>query len=149
MEKFKIEEHKSYDKFYHILGPDSGDMFIRIDNDDVDQNEMDLMSAKIVKILNDNWDKPEYSVEKLPLVNWFKKKFKQITEDLLNGEDAIDVSIKDNTITFSVDAGDAGIHRGGIVKITSKGVKVTLPEIIEGGGVEEDLEAAVESKWKK
>lgn len=48
-----------------------------------------------------------------------------------------------------MDAGDAGIHRGGIVKITSKGVKVTLPEIIEGGGVEEDLEAAVESKWKK
>lgn len=149
MEKFKIEDHKSHDKFYHILGPGDGDMFIRIDNDDVDQAEMEVTSAKIVKILNDNWNKPKYATKNFPMESWFKKKFQEITEDLLNGEEAIDIVIKDNQITFSVDAGDYGIHRGGVVKITSKGVRVTLPEIIEGGGVEEELEVAVESKWKK
>jgi hypothetical protein len=74
----------------------------------------------------------------------FVKYFNEATEDESNGEkcDVLMYAITENgiEIEFEVDCGRWGVHDGGRVSISTTGrIYVTLPEIIEGGGVEDEL----------
>lgn len=73
-----------------------------------------------------------------------KNKFYEITEGILNGETMIDVKQFDNQITFVVDCNRYGMHHGGEIKIQGDRVKIELPEIIEGGGIEGRLKSWIE-----
>lgn len=53
---FTIEEHKSYAKSFAIFGP----LMLMVDNDDVDQSAVTLLSERLVEILNEHWS-PVYA----------------------------------------------------------------------------------------
>jgi len=48
---YKIEDHKYYDKFFYIVDQD-GQQLCRIDNDDVDPDEVQANAELIVKAVN-------------------------------------------------------------------------------------------------
>lgn len=84
---------------------------------------------------------------------WFKEEFERIAEEEGNGETLEKVKIKNEnnllTITFDVDCGRAGLHRGGNITITERGVVRThLPEIIEGSGIDNELKRNIEKLIK-
>ncbi len=100
-----------------------------------------------------DWPKVEIMLEELGVLpkmvypitpSEFSSVFKECTEDIMNGEEAINVVIKsDNSgikITFDLDCEDAGVHMGSYVTINDDKYKIRLPEIIEFCGIEEMLE---------
>jgi hypothetical protein len=83
--------------------------------------------------------------------NWLADTFQSITEDTHNGETIEDISIDDDgddiTILFTVDGNRAGKHDDNRIIINKKigysEVKVRLCELLEGGGIEEELETKI------
>lgn len=52
MKIFAIQIHDGSDKSFLIFGP----IDLEVDYDDVDHKEQDLLSKKVVKILNKHWN---------------------------------------------------------------------------------------------
>ena len=85
---------------------------------------------------------------------WFKEIFYEATENCSNGESAKKIKIKttDTTILieFAVDCGRRGIHKDNTVEINDRGqVDVYLCELLEGGGIEDELEEKIIDFIKK
>ena len=75
----------------------------------------------------------------------FANIFYKITDDIMNGESAVDIKIefvRDKTvIEFNVDCGRLGTHSNNKVIINNSGlVRVYLADVIEGSGIEDELE---------
>lgn len=49
---WKIPEHSETDKSFEISGP----IGLKVDYDDVDHEEVDAVTEKVVRILNKHWD---------------------------------------------------------------------------------------------
>lgn len=84
---------------------------------------------------------------------WFKEKFKQISEEDGNQEDIDNVVIADAdngiTISFGVDCGRYGYHKSNTIKVSKRGdVRTSLAEIIEGGDIDAQLKRAIENVIK-
>ena len=157
MKPFRIEEHKNYDKFFHILGPEEDDILIRINNDDVDEEEVRKISEKIVRILNEHWDDAKFAEreneeELAEFERWLTDTFDEIASDESNGESIHEMEIKGEdpmVIEFSVDAGRAGVHYGNTIRITKdKKVIMNLAEVIDSGSIKGLLKTAIEEKIK-
>jgi hypothetical protein len=81
---------------------------------------------------------------------WFINKFNEVASEESNGEKMIDAQFKLDKdvvkIKFTIDCDDYGIHSGGGVRIIrgpeadEKSVRVSMPEILEGGDVECEFE---------
>jgi len=56
-ELFRVAPHRDIDKFFMVEGP----INLRVDNDDVDAEEQDILSRQVVRILNDNWNDGKYA----------------------------------------------------------------------------------------
>jgi hypothetical protein len=82
---------------------------------------------------------------------WLINKFYEISEYEGNGETIEDVEFKKNgdgvKITFSLNCGRYGTHKNNYIRISREdGVYLSLDEILEGGGVEAELEEAIIEK---
>jgi hypothetical protein len=70
-----------------------------------------------------------------------KEAFNEAAVECFNGKKAINLSVKSKgnsiVVTFDVDCGRGGKHSGSSVTLTNEIVRVSLCEMIEGGGIEE------------
>jgi len=80
----------------------------------------------------------------------FTEAFNEATDEMLNGERVENVTIDFDFINeflkikYDVDLGRRGLHRNYYTSVTYRGnVAVGLPEAIEGGGMEENLEQRI------
>jgi len=60
---FGILKHDSSDKEFGILTPDD-EWRVRVDYDDVNHPVVDKLTRRMVTILNDHWNDPEYQPKK-------------------------------------------------------------------------------------
>jgi NTP pyrophosphatase (non-canonical NTP hydrolase) len=142
------------------------DAYRKYYGDDVDmQSLIDVSSEKLDVIVKRKWDKPnEHGVYKhipeetegngiLPPFDakWFKETFEEITEEEMNSETAEDIIVcpltfRELHISFTLNAGRAGIWRGNTIKIVGTEILCKLNEIIEGTDVESQLIKAIKEK---
>lgn len=88
---------------------------------------------------------------------WLMEEFESITEEHMNAETMIDVSIENEDeniiIIFNIDANRRGIQTHNTIYITKQlgysEVKVRICELLEGYGIEEDLELAIQNNIKQ